>query len=310
MSDILARVVRDAGAADLVEVLAERLSASDLSTLLLEVARRRAERRTPADTRRQYESDRFVRPSKADPRVLNVIEQAAFDAAAGFEPIAVAPLAPLAACAAVATVSQNKIVSTMRSSEVASDTSNLLALECAIRRVRAPNDEVALCASQRLVRAQALARPEFSAHFQLFATVIAGRDVGGRTFEERALVRTIGTQLSLLATLAARGFACERLSVTLSPDATHTPVAERVALTLRSRFPSVPMTIDGTRIAASGYYGGVCFGVYVERESDRFPLGDGGLTDWIAKLTSRRNERCCVGALGTEALATIFAPPR
>lgn len=259
--------------------------------------------------RRQYERDRFVRPSKADPRVLNAIEAAAFEAAEGFTPITPAPLAPLAACASVATVSQNKIVTTMRGSEVASDTSNWLALECAVRRAADPRGPaVALCASQRLVRAQALERPEFTAHFQLFATVMAGRDPGGRAFETDAIVRTIGVQLTLLRRLAERGFACGRLTVTLSPDATLTPIAERAATTLRSRFADVPVEIDGARIATSGYYRALCFGVWVHRDADRFPLGDGGFTDWVAKLTASRKERCLVGALGTEALATSSRP--
>lgn len=159
------------------------------------------------------------------------------------------------------------------------------------------------------MRAQALARPEFSAHFQLFATVAAGRDPGGRVFEARELERAILVQLRLLAALAARGHACERLSVALSPDAAHGPAADAVATRLRARFPDVPVEIDGGRIAKSGYYRGVCFGVWVHRAEYRFPLGDGGSVDWVAKLTSSRKERCLVGALGTEALATVFAPP-
>ncbi len=43
---------------------------------------------------------------------------------------------------------------------------------------------------------------------------------------------------------------------------------------------------------------------------DELPLGDGGLTDWLAKLVSSRKERYFVGAIGTELLATLFAPPR
>lgn len=137
MNDILTRIARRAGSPELLAALTERLGTSDLSTLLLEVAARRAGARAPAEVLRQYEADRFVRPSKADPRITNAIEARALEVAAseGFEPVAPAPLAPLAACAAVATVSQNKIVSTMRGTEVASDTSNLLALECAVRRL-------------------------------------------------------------------------------------------------------------------------------------------------------------------------------
>ena len=40
--DMLQRIVRDAGVPDLVDVLADRLSPADLSSLLLEVFRRRA----------------------------------------------------------------------------------------------------------------------------------------------------------------------------------------------------------------------------------------------------------------------------
>jgi hypothetical protein len=72
----------------------------------------------------------------------------------------------------------------------------------------------------------------------------------------------------------------------------------------------VPVVIDGARIAKSGYYRGVCFGVYVaprEAPERLMPLGDGGLTDWVAKLTARRNERFLVGALGLELLASVFA---
>ncbi|MFO0685929.1 MAG: hypothetical protein U0234_27970 [Sandaracinus sp.] len=311
MDEILKRVLREAGPEAMVEALAERLSPSDLSSLLLEVAARRAAARTPAEVRRQYESDRFVRPGTADALLANALERAALETAAarGFSPILPSPLAPLAACASVATVSQNKIVSTMRGTEVASDTSNLLALEASVRRAADPSGPVvSLCASQRVVRAQPLARPEFRPHFHLFVTVAAGRDPGGRTFEAREVERALVVQLDLVRALAARGHRCEHAIVALSPDRTHTPVAERVAAALGGRFPGVPVEIDGARIAKSGYYRGLCFGLWIQRESDRFPLGDGGLTDWVAKLTSSRKERCLVGAVGLEALASALGP--
>lgn len=312
MDELLERITRGLGESeDLVTALAEQLGASDLSSLLLEVATRRAAARSPAEVRRQYETDRFVRPSAADPLLLNAIERDALTIAAahGFVPIAPSPLAPLACCASVATVSQNKIVSTMRGTEVASDSSNLLALEAAVRRAADPRGPtVSLVANQRVVRAQPLARPEFRPHFQLFVTVAAGRDPGGRAFEAREVERAITVQLELVRVLAARGHLCDRPVVALSPDAPHAPVAERVAAALRAAWPDVPVEIDGARVAASGYYGGLCFGVWIQREHDRFPLGDGGFTDWVAKLTSSRKERCFVGAVGVEALATALAP--
>lgn len=311
MDRILPRIARDLASGDALEGLAERLSGSDLTTLLLEVARRRAAARAPSDLMRQWRSDRFVRPSRADPRVLLAVDRAAFGALPpSFEPIELAPSAPLGTCSVVATASQHKIVSTTRGTEVVSDPSNVLALECAHRRASAPaGPTVHLAASARAVRAQPLVRPEHVAHFRLFVTASAGRDPGGRAFEAEALHAHVGTQLRMLASLAREGFRCAAVDVSISADAAHTPSAERAREALRDEWPSVGVALDPARIAASGYYRGVCFGVYVTApDGARFPLGDGGRTDWTAKLTGSRKERFFVGAIGTELLATLMAP--
>ncbi len=57
-------------------------------------------------------------------------------------------------------------------------------------------------------------------------------------------------------------------------------------------------------------YARLCFGTWIERAEGRMPLGDGGFTDWVAKLAASRKERCFVGALGIEALATVVTPAR
>jgi hypothetical protein len=307
---LLERIARDAGVPELVDVLAEKLSPTDLQSLLLEVAKRRAAARTPADLVRQYKEDRFVRPSKADPRMLLAIARHAFASVpARYAPVELAPIAPLGTCAVVAAVAQHKIVSTMRTGEVVSDATNLLALECAVRRAADRTTDATLCASARMTRAQALPRPDFFAHFQLFVTIAMGRDPGGRTFEQRALVEQVGAQLALLTALARDGFDCARRELTLSPDATHLPVAERARDELLAVSPDLPIAIDPARIAASGYYRGLAFRLDVRSANGTlFPLGDGGLTDWGAKLTGSRKERTLVGAIGTELLATALAP--
>ena len=91
------------------------------------------------------------------------------------------PSPPLGTCSAVATVNQDKVVSTIRNTEVASDPTNVLALEAAVRR-RAGADRVDLATCQRVVRAQREDAPGMFAHFQLFALVSSARDTGsGRT---------------------------------------------------------------------------------------------------------------------------------
>ena len=112
------------------------LSDSAFSSLLLDVMARRAARRTPVMIQRQWERDRFVQPAYIDQRRLTEMDGHLLAAAAAFEAIELSPLAPLGACSAIGLASQNKIVSALRGTEVVSDPTNVLALECA-RRLRA-----------------------------------------------------------------------------------------------------------------------------------------------------------------------------
>src|SRR5271165_6773370 len=57
----LGRVQRAIGGAEIVDRLAS-LSGSDFTTLMLDVARRRAGAQTPVTVLRRYRSDRFVQP--------------------------------------------------------------------------------------------------------------------------------------------------------------------------------------------------------------------------------------------------------
>jgi len=75
----------------------------------------------------------------------------------------------------VAGVDQNWAVTTARNTEVVSDSTNALALECAVRRralLRADPksaEPVHLAASHRLLRARRYADPALASHFSVFA---------------------------------------------------------------------------------------------------------------------------------------------
>jgi hypothetical protein len=93
----------------------------DLQTLLLAVARVRPEKVTPARVMRRWREDRFVRPSPHEARKIDQIEAQLWgmlpSASVGVE---MPPVVPLRTCASMATISQNRIVSTVRGSEVVS----------------------------------------------------------------------------------------------------------------------------------------------------------------------------------------------
>jgi hypothetical protein len=123
------------------EALERDLPPTDLQTLLIAIARARADQATAADVMRRWQSDRFVRPATSDARRLAAVEARLWQLLpVEFTGIDLSPVAPLGTCSAVAPVSQNRIVATIRNTEVVSDSTNALAIEAAARRLSQPRD--------------------------------------------------------------------------------------------------------------------------------------------------------------------------
>src|SRR5215471_3341508 len=194
---ILKRVLREAGVPELIDVLAERLNPTDQQSLLLEVYRRRAVEIKPSQLLERYERDRFVRPSDLSPQLVTDFDRLVWSLLPDhYTAVELSPICPLGTNAAVATVDQNKVVTTIRNTEVVADATNVLALECASRRrlLRAnqqSRERVCLCASHRVVRGQAYRVPGASSHFRLLGLCAAGRDEGSFQFETTSLVEHI-----------------------------------------------------------------------------------------------------------------------
>jgi hypothetical protein len=311
MEPALRRVLDRPGGPELLDLLVSGLSGADLTTLLLEVSRRRADRLTPAAVMRRYRSDRFVAPARTDPVALRRAEDALFAALPeGFEPVVLAPLLPLAAHSAVASVDPRKVVATVRASEVAADPTNGLALEAADRRSRAlaadPRSDtpVRLAASQRVVRAQHFGGAGMLAHFQLFAMVTAGRDTGNRAFERCHLTEHLRFAADALT---AAGIEQIEFRLTSLDDAS-SPLIEHVRTALASA-PGVEVLDDPSRSSGRGYYIGLCYKIYATIGGQSGEVGDGGFVDWTQQLTGNRKERLLIGGLGVDRLADAFLPP-
>src|SRR5580693_6695778 len=265
------------------------LSGSDFTSVMLEVMRRRAARETPASVMRRYQRDRFVRPGSTPWQSLRRAEDLlAASLPAGFDLVTLAPLVPLGTHSALATVSQDKIVTAVRACEVAADCTNALALEAAARRADG-GPAVRLAALQRVVRAQHQPGAGRFAHFSLFGLVTAGRDEGSGWFERRAAAEHIGFAV---AGLAAAGL--DGIEVPVTPLSA---VGEAVATALPGDLAGLPavITTDRDRMSGRGYYRDLCFKVYARGADDgRVELGDGGLTDWTRDLTSNGKERLLI----------------
>ena len=301
----LERIRRELHGADLVELMSG-LAPTDLQSVLLEVYRRHTGRISPPELLRRYEDSRFVRPSVAGPAALARFETSAWSTLPeGYEAVELSPLCPLGTSSAVATVDQNKVVSTVRNVEVVGDSTNVLTLEAAIRRRELLNDRrrrfrpVGLAACQRQVRAQPFARPRSWAHFRLLGVVEAGRDQGSFAFEADALCRQITYFASLLAGLGA-GRTVE-VAVTDLADQPRN-LEDAVIAPLAGAVPGLRVRMDPGRASGRGYYIDACYKLLLHDRRGVIEVGDGGCTDWTRRLLSDGKERLVIGGLSVERL--------
>src|SRR6202522_1806513 len=280
--------------------LAQGLAASELWSLLLGVDERRAAQRSAAQIQQQWERDRFVCPAYVDQRTLNQLDSHLLAAASAFEALELSPLAPLGSCSAIALASQNKIVSTVRGTEVVSDPTNLLALESA-RRLRKNGQTVKLTTNHRCVRAQALPNHAgYAAHFRLFCMTTAGHERKDQAFLVESLSEHIQTHLGALNRLEQHGygFPDRRLKILATPESK--ALGERIA----SGAGETPVVFETLR---HDYYDGLRFMISARsREGEHMPLIDGGAFDWLRQLESNNKLVFVASALGSQLAAFLY----
>jgi hypothetical protein len=357
---ILARIAAETRLPRLFPVLSEDLSGSDLQSLLLEVYRARVTAIRGPELLERASRD-LVAPSTIDPRVFLEFDRTAFEVAAGFQAIELAPVAPLGLNHALGGVDQNNVLTTIRNLEVLGDPTPAMALECARRRKQGPRPalpEVRLAASQRVIRLQPFDFPGYLPHFKLFALASAGRDTGSHAFETQHLGEHIRFYLELFRGLNARGFHMAKPLVEISdaavtralleqagvnleqlreqirahrvggserfleergvklPDSIEEPARElpdwapsdrlelvRAGLVgmFRDEFPEAQFSFNLARLEGLSYYAGLCLRISPEApDGNRYPITDGGFTDWTARLLGDRKERFLATGIGSE----------
>jgi len=313
---IVERILKEADNPDLLETLTQRLSLSDLQSLLLEVYRQRTRKLTVTRLLRQYAQNRFVQPAQASPLRQLELDRLAYSLLpAGFEAIELSPVAPLGTNSIVTTVDQNTTVTTIRNTEVCSDSTNVMALECARRRremlKRDPRTttRIKLCASHRLLRAQVFRGPVSFPHFRVLALCTAGRDEGSYQFETTSLSEQIDFYLQLVAASKELGFAIGqvRTQLTAFADERYEALSIEVLEKLAAKHPGVDFEFDQGRESGRGYYLGAGFQIYIgDLSGEAYLIGDGGFTDWTQQFLSNRKERLLISGFGSERFVYIF----
>jgi hypothetical protein len=291
-SRIIERIERDAGVPHLADILSDGLAPTDLQSLLLEVYARRARRRDPKALLEDHVSNRFTRPSAQDPtRLLEWDRSRSLNCANCFGLSKLSPVSPLGTASVLSPISQDWIVSTTRNTEVVADSTNGLAIECAVRRREQRNfsaghaDSVHLAASHRLLRGQKISpRPGVLQHFRPFSLCSAGRDPGNLRFETETISLHIGFFLSAFKKCLGSRILLRVAISDFGSEAPRSAVQSKVVDRLQSSHKGVRIGFDQDRKQGRGYYGELCFKIFATQSSGKEQeLVDGGDVNWTQK---------------------------
>ena len=280
-------------------------SPSESTPVLMELARRQAARRRPAQLLQQLARDRFVQPSVLDLRLAHQLDALALAAAGEYQAVLLSPVAPLGSCSVVAPTSQDRTLTTSRGSEVVSDPTNMMALLSAQRLLAQPGQPVRLCTVHQTLRAQPLPPvPGFSRHFRLFALSEAGPAQADDGFAVGAMTRAVTVFDRLFDAAGALGCRFPRRRALVRTTAARDPLGARLAERLHAALPHVTVEREPLEQA---YYGGarVMFGAD-NTGGEQVPIGDVGVFDWVARLTANGRQRFVAAGFGLQLVPLLF----
>jgi hypothetical protein len=281
------------------------LTPSESTPVLLELARRQAARRRPHDLLAQFGRDGFVAPFMLDQRMVHRIDGLALAAASEFEAVQLAPVAPLGTCSSLAPTSQDRTLTATRGTEVVSDPTNVLALECARRLRERPDAAVALCTIHQVLRAQPLPRgADLSRHFRLFALAEAGAGLAEDGFELQAITRQLQVFDRLFDALGELGCAFPGRYALLHAAATRATLAARLRERLNVALPHV--AIEQKPLESRYYHGVRVLLGAVAANGERLEIADVGVFDWAARLTANRRMRFVASGFGLQRSVLSF----
>ncbi|HRL49602.1 MAG TPA: hypothetical protein PLK46_13210 [Propioniciclava sp.] len=271
------------------DALLRGLGDAELRAILADIARARAGALTPADIIKRWREDRLLAPSTADPRAVLALTQRLWDALPPeFAGVTLSPLTSLGTGSHLGGRGQNRVITTVRGSELVADPAHALALEASKQR-RTGHARVHLATHARATHASDPG--EGAAHELIFSLCSSAPDGGGLSTEAELLdlhlsywqaalatlvpsveVHLLVWDTSLAALLEGRGV-LDRVTVTKGAD----PTPWRN-----------PYATAAFRLVASGEHPVV--------------LGDGGFVPWTQALTRNRKDRCLVSGISVDAL--------
>lgn len=195
-----------------------------LRSILVHAFKNRAKARKPADLLQEYEGrQEFLGISSMSQIELYKFAFACHEATRSmFENVQTSPIAPFGLNAVLSMVSQNNTLSSIRGSEVVSDLTSQLALECSLRRkqnvARKDESAVHVSTSGRVLRLQPFDKSKgYMQHFNLFALCSGGPNVPSKGgFAVPSLQKHIETLLNAISVLHREGYKSSDITVKVS----------------------------------------------------------------------------------------------
>jgi hypothetical protein len=103
--------------------------------------------------------------------------------------------------------------------------------------------------------------------------------------------------------LRERGLAAE-------VDARHPQLESDVIAPLREEFPEARFRVNQQRLEGLGYYRYFALRISPQApDGNRYPIVDGGFTDWTARLLGNRKERLLISGIGSEFVCKTYVAP-
>ncbi|GAB3929972.1 hypothetical protein [Larkinella terrae] len=309
---IVEKILQRINRPDLVRILSDELTPSELNSLLLDVFDRQTNRISPAELLKQYQKNRFVRPADLNVRDLHELEIRLLRIFETFQfrAVELSPVAPLGSCSVVATADQKKILSALRGTEVLADATNALALHAADLKKTGrwqavlPTDQLRFSAIHRHVRTPQVAVAGHTQHFKIGCLVSSGRDTGGFQFECESLAEHLAVLTAVLRdALQISNLRFKLIQRGGTESGRMLEQVKKHLLSLRNDWTIIPET-DPSR--ENQYYKGLQFKAIITLRGQDHEIADGGFVDWTQQLLQNKKERFLITGLGIEWLFRLL----
>lgn len=287
---------------EIVDILSNKLSGSELNSLLLEVFERRVMQETPSSLLGKYTKNKLVKSAQLDFLKFKEeeLECCKIVANSSFELIELSPVAQLGTSSIMATVNQKKVLTALRNTEVQSDPTNSIALHYASLKKNNELSEKTYNFSNvsRVIRTQVFSNPNFTPHFPILSLISCGMDTGSFEFEKTEIYK----HFAITQDVCKSVFGFNNLFFEIIPckeyDSNSPLISNSLSHIKNSGFD--------VRIAESdsqnNYYYGMRIKTKIIADGVEYEIGDGGLLDWTQKLLANKKERMLTMGLGIQLL--------